>query len=445
MQVEAKLVLPSEGAFQRTLTALELITAAAPHVVQQSNLFLDGPNGELAAANVLCRVRTQRAANDPTGRAPSVVTLKEHTEVDEGSSLSFVCEAALDDNATAADHAALVAAIAATSVGEAVRGKFGPSLTELRSIGGFENTRHTFQWSSATLPQGAAPIPLKVDRTAYPFGTVFEIEVPSAGAPVHDLIDELRRLLAAHGITEVQLGTASKFQQFDAGMRAMGSATTSHMRVEAKVLLASAEDYNRLIAALLPDHVGTAEQVNTCFDGAQGELSSRGAYLRLRTVANGTRLVTVKEHSGVTESSGLSWVQEEALPSDVATALEAGNARPLLQYRSAGGVAQALTDRFGISLDTALLCPVGSFLTRRSTFRWPAAASLQHGLSIRVDRTQYPSGVMRFEVEVADISVPVHDVIDLLNASLDAAGVAHAPCESTKFQQLFEDVRNSSA
>ena len=54
---------------------------------------------QLAAASVLCRVRTS-IDNEQPGAAPSTVALKAHEEISDGSAVRFVSESAIPDNAS---------------------------------------------------------------------------------------------------------------------------------------------------------------------------------------------------------------------------------------------------------------------------------------------------------------------------------------------------------
>jgi adenylate cyclase class IV len=438
MQVEAKLTIADPTSFNALVGGLTQALGQPIKVVRQRNLFLDGANGELAAINAVCRVRTSCIGDQAPSSGQSSVVLKEHNEVEDGTSARFVVEADLPPGAAFESDLALIEKrVAETCVGDSIRGRFGDAIS-LRGVGTFDNTRSVFSWE---IRPDVEPLKLNADRTTYPFGEGYEIEVPCSDAVMIDeVLEGLRRLISSAGIADdaVALGGSSKFQQYAAGMANMNAASSSHMRVEAKLLLPGINAYERVLARLIASHIRTDTQRNIFFDTAQGELSRAGAYLRLRATDNARYTITIKEHSDVVEGSGLSWVQEEDVPSDVAEALmNNSDLRPLMQLRSST-VASALAQRFNISSNASVKF-IGGFDNRRSVFRWPQAASIQLGLELRVDETTYAGSgdATRYEVEVADIAVPVHDVIELLQASLAELGIETAQCDTTKFQEML--------
>eukprot|EP00672_Neobodo_designis_P002199 CAMPEP_0174862304 /NCGR_PEP_ID=MMETSP1114-20130205/53762_1 /TAXON_ID=312471 /ORGANISM="Neobodo designis, Strain CCAP 1951/1" /LENGTH=441 /DNA_ID=CAMNT_0016097349 /DNA_START=25 /DNA_END=1346 /DNA_ORIENTATION=- len=438
MQVEAKLSIADPASFEALLAGLNRTLGSPVQVIRQRNLFLDGANGELAAINAICRVRTNCIGNESSAEGRSSVVLKEHNEVEDGTSARFVVEADLPAGAAfVADLAQIEKRVVETCVGDAIRSRFGDTIA-LRGVGSFDNTRSVFRWP---IRPDVEPLRLNADRTSYPFGEGYEIEVPCSDAVVIDeVLEGLRRLISSAGVADdaVALGGRSKFQHYAAGMVNMNAASSSHMRVEAKLLLPNVEAYERVLARLIASHIRTDTQRNMFFDSAAGELSRAGAYLRLRATDNARYTITIKEHSDVVEGSGLSWVQEEDVPSDVADALMNGSdLRPLMQLRSST-VASALSQRFGITPNCSVKF-IGGFDNRRSVFRWPEAASIQSGLELRVDETTYAGDAAstRHEVEVTDIAVPVHDVIELLQSSLAGLGIETRQCDTTKFQEML--------
>jgi adenylate cyclase class IV len=443
MQVEVKLTIADSDSFEVLLRGLHELLGQPVRDVQQRNVFLDGPKGELAAANAVCRVRTESIVIPAEQPIRSTVVLKEHNEVEDGASARFVVEAAMPGNIAGDDLQVLEEAVAHTSVGAAVRDRFGQHIT-LRQVGSFDNQRTVFLWKlhGAHRP----PLAINVDRTWYPFGEGYELEVPCTdGVCVDEVIDGL--FDATNGLLNllripqdrVALGGRSKFQTYADGMSTMTASSSSHMRVEAKVLLPGVMAYERLLARMITHHKRTDVQRNYFYDSVGGELSSQGAFLRVRANGHG-HTITIKEHSDVAEGSGISWQQEEPLPADVAASIiDNLDISPLFQLR-ASAIAGVLSQRFG--LDPSGGCPplrlIGGFENRRSVFAWPDAQGIQAGIELRIDETTFAGQAeLRHEVEVPDVRVPVHDVLDVLQSTLNRFGINAVLCERSKFQQML--------
>lgn len=440
MQVEAKFLIADAATFETIEAVLPHAMGPCRRVLLQRCVFLDGPNGELAAVNAVCRVRSEVDTNDepgaksPSKQSPSTVVIKEHNEVEDGSSARFVVEARMPAGAAYLDPRDVVQLVSQTAVGAAISNRFGAQL-ELTVVGGFDNTRKIFEWC---VDPSAEPLRLHMDRTTYPFGEGYEIEVPcNSSHCVEDIIGALSQLLASFGVPDdcVQLGTRSKFQTYSEGMSRVNSNAVAHMNVEAKVMLANVTAYERVLARLISNHLSTKEQHNHFYDGAEGQLSVAGAYLRLRE-SDGEYSVTMKQHSEVDAGSGISWQQEDKIAADVATAiLKREDAHPLIQLRTSA-VGDALAHRFNVG-DGRLRC-IGGFSNRRSVFAWPEARGVQQGLELRVDETTYSNGTLRHEIEVANVNVPIHDVIELLQTALQSLGVDSIPSTESKFAHMIK-------
>jgi uncharacterized protein YjbK len=78
---------------------------------------------------------------------------------------------------------------------------------------------------------------------------------------------------------------------------------------------------------------------------------------------------------------------------------------------------------------------LGGYRTLRDVRPWTDCHA-QPGLELRLDHTTYSFGE-RYEVEVADISVPVQDVVDELGERLDKLGARYSLGHETKWQVLM--------
>lgn len=435
MQVEAKLSVSDERSFVQLAEGFRRALGAPTSVLRQRNVFFDGASGELASVHAVCRVRTQSVDPAPPAAGSSTVVLKEHNEVEDGSSARFVIEAPMPDGSAYETNLTHVdQLVKSTVVGEAIATRFGA--IQLRCVGSFDNVRTIHKWPF----NPETTLELRLDRTTYSFGDRFEIEVRVPHTVmVDEVLQGVQELAKQVGVSEenLELAERSKFDTFSEGMASYTAGSASKMTVEAKVLLSGREAYERVLARNIEKHQRTFSQRNAFFDTLGGELSKAGVYLRVRLDGGSSYSVALKEHSEVSEGSGLSWVQQDEIASDVAEALlETHELGPLLQLRSCS-VATALMQRFGLTPQTSLKL-LGNFDNRRSIFAWPAGEAIQAGLVLRVDETTFNGNPadLRHEVEVSGIAVPVHDVLDALSDDLAKLGVSCTLSEKSKYQEM---------
>ena len=421
MELEAKLAIKDLNDLNKVAASL---TQADPNYTTetQEDIFFDGPDGELEAHGATMRLRCTTGSQ---GQRKYKATLKEQSDVSEGSSLRWEHEDGLTPEQAQTFVADPISFLQATGIvtAQALREKFG--LQRLMRIGEISTKRMTFKWGNCSSQPG---LTIRADQTTFPFGDRFELEVPHITVPVHDVLDELNRVLTGLGV-QATLAKESKFQQLRSGVRA--AAAKSHMVVEAKVELASEKDYEVVRNSLLPNAQTSAEHENWFFDSEDNALSRRGAMCRVRIDrAKGLCVATIKEHADVTDGSSLCWAQEEAIPLGIGERLKQNPATFFDSSLENNNVVQSLKSKYGMTS----LSFVGGFSTNRQTFLWAACQS-QPGLTLRLDKTTYPFGT-KYEIEVPHIRVPVEDVVHELTGVLQGLGVTFQMGTGSKFQQF---------
>lgn len=195
-----KLRLGSKDDYERL--AAVLAPGAGP-VYQQENFFFDGPASELNSKRVVVRVRLYNRDQKATltvkgeqvlvngiGRAPET-----EEKLDPTAARRFVSE----PGALLAHDSDIVRRLASQY-----------SLTSLVCLGGFDNLRREFAWA----PEGGAaakPFTLELDATAYPWGTLYELECETDQPEA--LRAQLEALLASNGV-KYEYSKTSKFANF---------------------------------------------------------------------------------------------------------------------------------------------------------------------------------------------------------------------------------------
>ena len=180
----------------------------------QENFFYDGLGGELSKKGAFFRVRVKDGGQTVVG------AVKEHQEVDDGAQLCWTQEVPI----AAADATLLLAKPrdlhettkflqqSQSTIASSLRDKF--CLTGLMFVGSFRTSRAVYSWSAST----SQPVGLvvKLDKTIFPFGAHFEVEVSQISVPVQDVVEELSALLTANSI-EFSVSTQSKLECFVEG------------------------------------------------------------------------------------------------------------------------------------------------------------------------------------------------------------------------------------
>ena len=129
MEIEAKFVLNTKEDFER---AVALFAPAGAEDSVLENHFFDGPTKQLQNAGIMMRLRLK-------GDTKAEITLKTHTEVEQGSACRF-----LDSNASIPVETARAAinspaTLAATPDMQDVMQKY--QMSTLKYLGGFRTNR----------------------------------------------------------------------------------------------------------------------------------------------------------------------------------------------------------------------------------------------------------------------------------------------------------------
>lgn len=199
MEVEVKLRIGGKDDYDRL--ALVLAPGAGP-VYQQENFFFDGPGGELNGLRVVVRVRLYNKDQKATltikgeqvlkggiGRAPET-----EEPLSPGDARSFI-----SDPTMLLSHPGEIARRLGSEYG----------LRSLVCLGGFDNLRREYAWSPAG--SNGRQFTLELDSTAYPWGTLYELECETDQPEA--LRSELESLLASNGVA-YEYSKTSKFANF---------------------------------------------------------------------------------------------------------------------------------------------------------------------------------------------------------------------------------------
>jgi adenylate cyclase class IV len=434
MHVDVKILLASKhdaDIVRRNLQSALLQTEL------QDNHFFDTPNRALITQGSLLRVRhstvTLANSSDAATSESAIVALKEHAHVESGSQVVWAGQDAISPEA-----ARCLLHRPEQLLDSSLLPRVAPLLAQLQLplpllyIGSFQNIRAEFQWPGCRSQPG---LTIRLDETTFPFKVQYELEVSGIYVPVHDVIDELTAVLEALQVS-FSLGSESKFVTFVRGIREANSV--SHMIQEVKIRLNSEDDMNKFAAVIANDFVAEDTQENFFFDGANGELSGKMSFFRVRVKNDGqTTVGAVKEHQEVEGGTQVCWTQETPInPVDAAMLLT--NPRDVHQTtrflsQSQSPLAAVLREKFHV---TALHF-VGSFRTHRATYTWSSSASQPVGLILKLDKTRFPFG-NHFEIEVSQISVPVQDVLDELAGWLTRNGISFAVSMQSKLECFME-------
>lgn len=433
MQVEVKALLDGPASYQKVMTTLE-----SQFIRQdlQENHFLDTVAREFYAQGTILRVRLialQAGGGDNHSSVQytsAKLMMKAHTHVEDGSQVSWTAEELIPvatARAILATPRQIYNLLAAANIASQTilprleKDVPREHLNTLEYVGCFSTLR-----TACTFPSDTQPgLIMHVDKTMYPFGDRFEVEVPNITVPVHDIASEVSAFLGRIGVP-FEFAEESKFQRFAHGMQATKSS--SHMVQDVKVVLSSLEDVQRVCSNLEASILSQKQQENHFYDGFDDELGRHGTFFRLRHELEGNKFSAVlKEHQDVDSGSQVNWTQELELSPDVAHGI-LHDPTGFLSLASTNTLASALKDKFKVTR----LRSIGGFSTNRRVFAWPnASCQPQGGLELRVDVTAFPFGE-HYEVEVTKIAVPVSDVLAELECVLRSLGVSFRVATESK-------------
>ncbi|KAL6996653.1 hypothetical protein U1Q18_006783 [Sarracenia purpurea var. burkii] len=194
------------------------------------------------------------------------------------------------------------------------------------------------------------------------------------------------------------------------------------MEVEVKLRLQNGASHQRLSDLLSPFHAKTLIQENVFFDGANAELSSNLAVLRLRFYGGVDSHCIVSLKAKPVISAGISRVEEDEEPIDPSIA-RACVAEPwrLLSVDSSP-VLKRVKEEFGVG-DKGLVC-LGGFRNVRTVFDW-------EGLKLELDETHFDFGTS-YEIE-CESSDPER-AKKLLEELLNKNGISYSYSKVSKFE-----------
>lgn len=282
---------------------------------------------------------------------------------------------------------------------------------ELTAVGGYISTRKTYRYlypshvnCQPTDEPWRMSLRLRLDRTLFPFGERYEVEVPRIDAPaLEDVTRELSKFLNVLGVT-FQLGSESKYARFVRGVQCQKApaqdvtdvklcitSINGYMEVRKNleaILLGTSSDSNdkRSIATTDLNTSGhcdvTEESIdsrteyheNYFFDGPQDELSKQRCFLRLRRLNAGHHYTLVlKEKQRFVDGRQENRTSKTDLSPDVASELLSEPSHFLVKQHNHNAVASVLWHQFGLRR----LCGTVSFTTTRISAPWWSAQS-QH-------------------------------------------------------------------
>lgn len=166
------------------------------------------------------------------------------------------------------------------------------------------------------------------------------------------------------------------------------------MEVEVKLRLPDSASHQKLSHLLAPFHINTFIQENIFFDGANAQLTSNLAVLRIRFYNLDTSCVLSLKAKPVI-SDGISRIEEQEEPFDT-TLGRACVAEPWRLARiESSEILKRVRDEYGIGGEEGgggggLVC-LGGFRNVRGVYEW-------NGLKLEVDETNYDFGTS-YEIE----------------------------------------------
>lgn len=191
------------------------------------------------------------------------------------------------------------------------------------------------------------------------------------------------------------------------------------MEVEVKLRLPDAAAHRRVTELLSPFIVTVHRQENFFFDGADSELSSKRAVLRVRFSDKEPRcVVSLKARAVLVD--GISRVAEDEEEVEESLGRECvTEPRKLLELAESSRVLRRVREEFGVKEFVGL----GGFENVRSVFEWK-------GLKLEVDETKFEFGTC-YEIE-CESSQP-EEAKKVLEEFLKENGVEYSYSEKSKF------------
>lgn len=322
----------------------------------------------------------------------------------------------------------------------------GPTQTghapcDLISMGSYTTTRRTFRYlerrggggasSSSSALLLLAPsveedtairdaLRIRVDRTMYPFGEKYEVEVPQIDIPLDDVMEELRHFFGALQL-HYQPGSEGKYHRFITGMKNL------HVRPvdvqDVKLRLSTVHGYHEVRRNLesIATEVTTAErahgvsntelqpgggpggeaepqcvqewQDNFFFDGPGEPLEAQRCFLRLRRsrfghTSGAKYKLVLKEKQTFSNGQQASRTSKTDVSEDVAQQLLRAPGAFLATQHEFNSVANTLWCAFGLR-DLRL---TAQFTTERLSVPW-ASSRAQVPTDHGVTASQLPPGV----------------------------------------------------
>ncbi|CAL0325664.1 unnamed protein product [Lupinus luteus] len=179
------------------------------------------------------------------------------------------------------------------------------------------------------------------------------------------------------------------------------------MEVEVKLRLPNAESHRHVTTLLAPFHVITHRQHNFFFDGANSQLLSRRAVLRLRFYNDDERCVVSLKAKAVLVN-GVSRVEEDEEDIDPnvgrGCVAEPGKLGTVENNR----VLERVKEEFGVVDKVNGFLGLGGFRNVRSVYEWK-------GLKLEVDETEFDFGTLyEIECESSDPEEAKRDIEEFL-------------------------------
>ncbi|KAK6912256.1 CYTH domain [Dillenia turbinata] len=190
------------------------------------------------------------------------------------------------------------------------------------------------------------------------------------------------------------------------------------MEVEVKLRLPDSNSHQKLSDILSPFHTKTLIQDNIFFDGANSELISNKAVLRLRFYnLDSLCILSLKAKPSIQD--GISRIEEHEEPIDVALGRSCVAEPGLLKLIDSSEIMQRVVEEYGVG---GFVC-LGGFKNVRSVYEWK-------GLKLELDETDYGFGTS-YEIE-CESSEPA-TAKRLIEELLKSNGISYAYSEVSKF------------
>ncbi|CAL0307094.1 unnamed protein product [Lupinus luteus] len=194
------------------------------------------------------------------------------------------------------------------------------------------------------------------------------------------------------------------------------------MEVEVKLRLANAESHRHVTTLLAPFHVTTHRQHNLFFDGANSQLSSQRAVLRLRFYNDDERCVVSLKGKAVLVN-GVSRVEEDEEDLDPKVGRECVAEPGKLGFVENNRVLERVKEEFGIVDKDNEFVGLGGFRNVRNVYEWK-------GLKLEVDETLFDFGTL-YEIECE--SFDPDEAKRILEEFLKENGIDYSYSKVSKF------------